>query len=421
MNYTAEIIAVGTEILLGNISNTDAKDVSEALSELGINVFYHTVVGDNPERVRAAVDIAKSRADIIITTGGLGPTYDDLTKQTLAKAFDKEMYFDEAQADKIKSYFASQPGRKMTSNNLQQAWLPVGCTVFENSCGTAPGCAFESDGRHVLMLPGPPRECRAMIKTGVMPYLTKLQEAEIHSHNIRVFGMGESTMEAKLHDMMTELTNPTLAPYAKEGEAMCRLTARAKSKDDAEKMMAPILEKVKEILGDVIYGVDVDSLEQAVFNDLKKAKKTVAFAESCTGGLAAKRLTDIPGASEVFAGGFVTYTNAAKAALLGIDPELIAEKGSVSREVALEMARAAKTRLDADIGIGITGVAGPDSDEKGNPVGTVFIGICADGRELTREFHMKTDRTRVRIMAANNAFDSIRRYLNGLELTENFI
>ena len=421
MNYTAEIIAVGTEILLGNISNTDAKDVSEALSELGINVYYHTVVGDNPERVRAAVDIAKERADIIITTGGLGPTYDDLTKQTLAAAFGKEMYFDEAQADKIKSYFASQPGRKMTPNNLQQAWLPIGCTVFENSCGTAPGCAFESHGRHVLMLPGPPRECRAMIKTGVMPYLTKLQEAEIHSHNIRVFGMGESTMEAKLHDMMTELTNPTLAPYAKEGEARCRLTARAKSKEEAEKMMAPVLEKVREILGDVIYGVDVDSLEQAVFLALKEAGKTVAFAESCTGGLASKRLTDLPGASAVFPGGIVTYSNSAKAELLGIDPALIEEKGAVSAEVALEMARSVRNRLGADIGIGITGVAGPDSDEKGNPVGTVFIGLSAEDREMSREFHMKTDRLRVRIMAANNAFDTLRRYLGGLELPENFI
>ena len=421
MNYTAEIIAVGTEILLGNISNTDAKDVSEALSELGINVYYHTVVGDNPERVRAAVDIAKERADIIITTGGLGPTYDDLTKQTLAAAFGKEMYFDEAQADKIKSYFASQPGRKMTPNNLQQAWLPIGCTVFENSCGTAPGCAFESNGRHVLMLPGPPRECRAMIKTGVMPYLTKLQEAEIHSHNIRVFGMGESTMEAKLHDMMTELTNPTLAPYAKEGEARCRLTARAKSKEEAEKMMAPVLEKVREILGDVIYGVDVDSLEQAVFLALKEAGKTVAFAESCTGGLASKRLTDLPGASAVFPGGIVTYSNSAKAELLGIDPALIEEKGAVSAEVALEMARSVRNRLGADIGIGITGVAGPDSDEKGNPVGTVFIGLSAEDREMSREFHMKTDRLRVRIMAANNAFDTLRRYLGGLELPENFI
>ena len=421
MNYTAEIIAVGTEILLGNISNTDAKDVSEALSELGINVYYHTVVGDNPERVRAAVDIAKERADIIITTGGLGPTYDDLTKQTLAKAFGKEMYFDEAQADKIKSYFASQPGRKMTSNNLQQAWLPVGCTVFENSCGTAPGCGFESNGRHVLMLPGPPRECRAMIKTGLMPYLTRLQEAEIHSHNIRVFGMGESTMEAKLHDMMTELTNPTLAPYAKEGEAICRLTARAKSKEEAEEMMAPVLEKVREILGDVIYGVDVDSLEQAVFLALKEAGKTVAFAESCTGGLASKRLTDLPGASAVFPGGIVTYSNEAKAELLGIDPALIEEKGAVSPEVALEMARSVRKKLGADIGIGITGVAGPDSDEKGNPVGTVFIGLCAEDKEMSREFHMKTDRLRVRIMAANNAFDTIRRYLGGLDLPENFI
>ena len=301
MSLTAEILSVGTELLLGNTANTDAQDVSKTLSELGINVYCHTVVGDNPKRVKEAVAAAKSRADIIITTGGLGPTYDDLTKQTVAEAFGKKLIFHEEEFDKIKEkYGAVLYGMKMPENNIAQAYLPEGCTILENICGTAPGCVFEADGKTVIMLPGPPRECRAMLETGVKPYLSKRSGQIILSHNIHVFGLGESAVEMKLRDVMEKMENPTLAPYAKDGEVMLRLTARASSVQEAENMMAPVLLKVRETMGDIIYGVDTNTLENTVVSLLKEKGFTVSAAESCTGGLLSKRITDIPGSSQVF-------------------------------------------------------------------------------------------------------------------------
>jgi nicotinamide-nucleotide amidase len=414
MTHTAEILAVGTEILLGNIANTDAQDVSQALSELGINVFFHTVVGDNPERVKAAVAIAKERADIIITTGGLGPTFDDLTKQTLAEAFGKRLVFDEASAQAIRDYFSKIPGAVMTENNMQQAYLPEGCIPFPNSCGTAPGCAFESRGKHVLMLPGPPRECRAMLKTGAIPYLKSLSDKEIDSHNIHIFGMGESAVEDRLHDIMTQLENPTLAPYAKDGECMLRVTAKADSKEAAEAMMAPVVAKVREILGDKVYGVDTGTLENTVLQLLIRAGKTVATAESCTGGLLAKRLTDIPGASAAFLGSTVTYSSASKAALLGVDSGVLQREGPVCETVACQMAEGVRKAFGADYGVGITGIAGPDSDGSGKEVGTVFVAMSGPNGTFCRSLHLGSDRSRTRTTAANHALDMIRRDLEHL-------
>ena len=414
MTYTAEIIGVGTELLLGNTANTDAQDISQTLSELGINVFFHTVVGDNPERLKQAVRIARERADIIITTGGLGPTYDDLTKQTLAEAFGKKLIFSEEEAEKIRSFFSKRLHHaEMTENNLQQAMFPEGCMIFENGVGTAPGCAFEAEGKHVLMLPGPPRECRQMMKVCVMPYLKKLSDVEIHSHNIHIFGMGESSVEARLRDMMESLENPTLAPYAKASEVMLRLTARAHSRDEAEKLMAPVLEKVQAEMGDLIYGIDVASLENTVIGLLKASGKTLAVAESCTGGLLAKRLTDIPGSSQVFLGGVVAYSNGAKINLLGVDAGLIAEKYAVSREVAIAMANGAREKLGTDIGIGITGIAGPDSDESGQQPGTVFIALTAGDEVFVKPPAVFLERERVRVAGASGALDMLRRYLTG--------
>ena len=410
---TAEILSVGTELLLGNTTNTDARDLSEYLSELGINVFWHTVVGDNPERLTRAVEIARSRADLIITTGGLGPTCDDLTKQVLAAAFGLELYFDETEAAGIRSYFEGRQGVKMTENNLQQAWLPKGCTIFHNEWGTAPGCAFVSDGTHVIMLPGPPRECRAMFRSCAMPYLRSLADGEIVSHSIRIFGQGESAVEAKLRDMMNELTNPTLAPYAKEGEVMLRVTAKAPTHGEAEAMMVPVLEKVCAVLGDIIYGIDVDSLEETVFALLRHRGLTLAAAESCTGGLLAKRMTDIPGASQVFKGGVVVYATESKTALLGVPAELIAQKGVVSREVALSLAENVREKFAADFGIGITGLAGPDDDGI-HPVGTVFVALAAAEGSWVKALNLGAGRERIRIMAANHGLDMVRRHLTGL-------
>ena len=412
MTYTAEIIAVGTELLLGGTANTNAQDISQLLSELGINVFFHTVVGDNPERMTQAVEIAKGRADIIITTGGLGPTFDDITKQTLAEAFGKKLVFNEDVAHKIRAFFERRlPNTKMPENNLRQAELPEGCIIFDNGVGTAPGCAFEADGKHVLMLPGPPRECRAMLKSCVEPYLRKLSEAEIHSHNIHIFGLGESAVEEKLRTLMESSLNPTLAPYAKDGEVMLRLTAKAASKQQAEEMMAPVLAQVQETLGDIIYGIDTNSLENTVVSLLMKHGQTLATAESCTGGLLSKRLTDIPGASKVYLGGVTAYSAHSKTGLLGVKPELIKDFNAVSREVALAMADGVRLKLGADIGIGITGIAGPGSDASGQKPGTVFIALTTKNTSLCTQPSLYFDRDRIRIGAVNNALDMIRRLL----------
>ena len=415
MTYTAEIIAVGTELLLGDTANTDAQDVSRELSRLGINVYFHTVVGDNPARLKQAVEIAKNRADIIITTGGLGPTYDDLTKQTLAEAFGKKLIFNEEVAQQIRGFFKRRlPHIVMTDNNLRQAELPEGSVIFNNSVGTAPGCAFEAEGKHVLMLPGPPRECREMLISCASPYLRKLSEAEIHSHNIHVFGLGESSVEEKLRDIMEQLNNPTLAPYAKDGEVLLRLTAKAGSKKEAVGLMAPVLALVLDTLGDFVYGVDTDSLECTVIGLLQKRGLTLAAAESCTGGLFSKRLTDVPGASKFFPGGVAAYSTQSKTALLCFDPELINRKTAVSREVALAMADGARAKFRADIGIGITGIAGPDSDSSGLEPGTCFIALTTKDVSFCKSPYLFHDRHRVRIGGSSHALDMVRRLLTGL-------
>lgn len=419
----AEIISVGTELLLGNIVNTNARDLSVMLSELGINVYWHSVVGDNPERLAETLEIAKKRADLILTTGGLGPTCDDLTKQTVAKSFGLELYFDERAEREIEEYFRLRRGRPMTENNRQQAYLPVGCTPFYNTCGTAPGCAFFARDTHVLILPGPPKECLTMMRVSGLDYLRSLSGEQIYSHNIHVFGMGESYAESLLRGRMNELENPTLAPYAKEGEIRLRVTAKAAGRAEAEAMMAPVIDEVCRTLGDCVYGVDVGTLENAAVELLKSQSKTLAAAESCTGGLIAKRITDIPGSSAVFRGGVTAYTNEAKMLLLGVDADTLREKSAVSREVAIQLAENVRERLGADLGLGVTGVAGPDSDGL-HEVGTVFVSLCSGERTYVRALCLSPlfDRSKIRTLAANEALDMLRRALTGLpvENTQTF-
>ena len=279
-----EILAVGTELLLGNTVNTDASGLSELLAGLGINVFWHSVVGDNPARLRDAVAIAKSRAGLIITTGGLGPTYDDLTKNVLADCFGKKLVFHEDEAEGIRCWFA-RSGRPCTENNLQQAYLPEDCVVFHNDWGTAPGCAFFAEGVHVVMLPGPPHECIPMFRHCAVPYLRSLSEETLVSRQIRVFGMGESAVEALFREEMEHMENPSLATYAKEGEVMLRVTAKAAAEPEAAAMCEPVVKKVCDTLGDIVYGVDVDSLEALCLSLLKEKGMTFSSAESLTGGL----------------------------------------------------------------------------------------------------------------------------------------
>lgn len=415
MSHTAELIAVGTELLLGNIANTDAQMISQGLSQLGINVYYHTVVGDNPQRVRQAVDIARGRADILITTGGLGPTCDDLTKVAVAQAFGKELVYHEPSAQRIRERFA-QRGTPVTENNFQQAMVPEGCTVLDNDWGTAPGVAFQAGGTHVLMLPGPPRECEMMFRHRALPYLQQLADGVIASRTVKTFGIGESAAEALLRDLMNALHNPTLAPYAKPTGTELRITAHAPTREEALRLIAPVEEQVKAILGGKVIGVDVDSLEEVCFALLKDRGLTVGTAESCTGGLLAKLLTDLPGSSAVFRGGVVSYTNGVKAGLLGVPQDLLDRYGAVSPQVAEAMARGAKAALGCDIALSTTGVAGPDADDRGNPIGLVYLGLAWGDQCRVTEFRAgPVERERVRRQAAQTALDLLRRHLTGLD------
>ena len=414
----AELIAVGTELLLGNIANTDAQILSEKLSALGITVLHHTVVGDNPERLAEALETARRRADIIITTGGLGPTYDDLTKQTICRTFGRELELHQDILEEIRTWFETKLGKRMPENNVQQAMLPVNCTVFDNPVGTAPGCAFQEGGVHVLMLPGPPFECRYMFDNRARQYLEKLTDGVIVSHEIKIFGMGESSVEEALREPMTRLTNPPLAPYAKLNECMVRATAKAETREAAEALLKPLVAQVLETLGDVVYGVDVESLEQVVSAALLERGLTLSAAESCTGGLIAKRMTDLPGASKVFRGGVVSYTNGVKSGILGVPEALLEEQGAVSEPVARVMAEGCRRVCGSDLAVSVTGVAGPESDDRGNEVGTVYIALASDQGTIWRKLSCGKGRgrERVRSAAAQNAFDMLRRTLLGLPL-----
>ena len=418
MSHTAEIIAVGTELLLGNIVNTNARDISQALSAVGVNVFWHTVVGDNPQRLKDALDVARKRADIIITTGGLGPTYDDLTKQTICEAFGKPLVLHQDILDGLKVFFEKNVHMKMPSNNVQQAELPEGCTVFDNPVGTAPGCAFEAGGIHVLMLPGPPFEMLTMLKGHVVPYLRNLSSEVIVSHDIMTFGLGESPMEELMREKMSRMENPSLATYAKPSEVRLRATAKAESAEAAEAMLAPVVKDVTDFLGDYVYGVDVSSLEETCFRLLKEKGLTLATAESCTGGRVAERITALPGVSAVYRGGVVSYWTSVKADVLGVPQETLDAHGAVSEETARAMAEGARRITGADIAVSVTGVAGPESDERGVPVGIVYIGLAAPDGTFCRPLDLgKRRRDRIQDLSSNHALDVVRRYLTGLPIT----
>ena len=416
--YTAEIISIGTELLLGQITNTDARDIAQRLARIGINVLYTTEVGDNPERLARCIEIAKERVDIIITTAGLGPTVDDLTKVLLARSFGLELVMDEKEKQGLYDYITNEGySEEMSRNNLQQAMLPEGCTVFHNYWGTAPGCAFQKDGKVVLMFPGPPKECIPMFDRYGIPYLKQFSDEEIFSHEIRVFGTSESAMDFMLRDLMKDLTNPSMAPYAKEADCFLRVTAKARSEEEAEAMMKPVIEKAVEILEDNVYGFDISCVEERVFQLMSQQKKTFATAESCTGGDIARRFTDMSGASEFYVGGAVTYTDDVKAKVLGIDPELIREHTAVSEPVARAMAENIRRITGADYAVSTTGLAGPDGDGI-HEVGTVFCGLAMEGKTEVIELHLGANRTRdyIRRCAGNFCFDMLRRAMTGLPM-----
>ena len=408
-----EIIAVGTELLLGEIVNTDAPMIAQGLAELGIGVYFQTVCGDNPDRLKSVLEVAKQRADLIITTGGLGPTADDLTKETIAAAFGKGLVRDEESMARLREHFK---GRTMTKTNEKQADVPEGSTVFQNDWGTAPACAFEGEGCLVIMLPGPPRECTPLFREKVMPFLEKRRGGALCSRYVKVFGMGESEMASRLSRQMDTWENPTAAPSAKEGECLVRITAMGKDKEEAFAMTEPAVREVRQVLGDVVYGVDVDSLEQVVVQEMTARGLTLATAESCTGGLMGKRITDVPGASACYLGGVVSYQNEVKENLLGVRHETLISKGAVSEDTACQMAEGVRKALGADIGISTTGVAGPGGGTPEKPVGLIYVGISTkDKTWAVRILRPRQSRENLRRLASSTAFDLVRRHLEGLD------
>ncbi|MCL2002489.1 MAG: competence/damage-inducible protein A [Oscillospiraceae bacterium] len=414
MPLNCEIIAVGTELLLGGIANTNARDISQGLAEAGIHCYYHTTVGDNPARLRGALLAAQKRADIIITTGGLGPTYDDITKQVVCETFGIPLELHGETWARITGYF-DKIGRPATENNRRQALIPKGGEVFANDWGTAPGCGFRAGDTHIFMLPGPPKECRPMFEQRLLPLLKAMSPETIVSRQLRVFGMGESSAEDKLRPLMERLINPTLAPYAKEGEVALRVTASAPSEEEALRLIAPVEEEVKALLGGVVYGTDDDSLASVTLELLRREGASLAAAESCTGGIIASRLTGVPGASEVFMGGVVAYTREMKVNVLGVPEDVMDTHGVVSQEVALAMARGVCAVTGASLGLGVTGLAGPDGDGSPVPIGIVCIALydSRDGTQTAQTRNFGDGRERVRLMASMTALDMARRKLLG--------
>lgn len=407
--HTAEILCVGTELLLGDIVNTNAAYLSCKLAELGIHVYRHTVVGDNPERLKRALEAAFSEADLVITSGGLGPTYDDLTKETVAAYFGLGLEMHVESLETIRAYFA-KTGRVMTPNNEKQAMMPRGATVFPNHYGTAPSLAIEKNGKTAIMLPGPPGELCPIFEEEILPYLKSRRQTVLVSKNVHIFGMGESAVESKLKTLMTESRNPTVAPYCKEGEVRLRVTAESDSDFSAEAMCDAMIREIRATeVGEYIYGIDIGNLENAVVEYLREKGLTLACAESCTGGLIAKRVTDIAGCSDVFLGGCVTYANEAKERLLGVSHASLEQFGAVSEQVAKEMARGVRERLGADIGVSATGIAGPGGGSEEKPVGTVYIGLSTATGEQVRKLSLSSMRSReyIRIVSAGNAYDMI--------------
>lgn len=406
-----EIIAVGTELLLGQIVNSNAQYISQKISELGGNLFYQTVVGDNPQRLKKALEIASARADIIITTGGLGPTGDDLTKETVAEFCGRKCVPDEESWQRILDRLEGQ-GLPVPENNRKQAEMPEGCIILPNANGTAPGAVIEEDEKTYIILPGPPSEMAPMFREQVYPYLEKRSDCVIYSKTLRVFGIGESAAEEKLKFLMETQTNPTLAPYAKLGEVTLRLTAKAKEREEAEKMLEPLEKQVRDILGDVIYAEgEENSLQQTLVKLLLEKGKKIAAAESCTGGMLAELITSVPGASGCLDCSMVTYSNEQKQKLLGVSAETLEKYGAVSEQTALEMSKGIRERSGADIGIGITGVAGPGGGTEEKPVGLVYVGICTEQIHRAFRYRFIGSRNAVRTRTCMNAMDLARRSL----------
>lgn len=409
-----ELVSTGTELLLGQIINTNAPFLATRLNELGFSVIYQTTVGDNRDRMKLVLKTALERADLIITTGGLGPTQGDITKEVTASLLGKTMYLDEASAKQIEQYFATRR-TCMPSNNLRQAMMPEGARIVENTCGTAPGVIIEDEatGKIIINLPGPPHECSAMFETSIVPYLSERFgfQGAIVSRVLRTYGLGESALEERIKHYILSQSNPTIALLARSGEIHVRITAQAASEPKALQMIHDLESQIRPLLGEHVFGIDEDTIEMSVGKLLLEKKLSAALAESCTGGLVTSRITDVPGSSRYLTGSIVCYSNTVKMEQVGVAEEILAEKGAVSRETAEGMAQGIREKFCAGVGIGITGIAGPDGATADKPVGLVYIAIDGPAGTNCYEHYFTGARTDIKNRTALAALSHLRHYL----------
>ncbi len=407
-----ELISIGTELLLGNIVNTNAAYLSEKLAALGLSCYHQSVVGDNEKRLEETVRQAVSRADIVILSGGLGPTKDDLTKEVTAKVFGRKLVEDEHTRERIAGYFSRMRSGNVTENNWKQALVPEGARVVDNYNGTAPGLIIEENGRIAILLPGPPNEIKPMFERDIVPYLRSLEPEGIYSKMVKICSIGESKAETMVLDLMENQSNPTIAPYAKTGEVHFRVTAKAADEKEADRLMEPMLKELFLRFGDKIYTTSEEvTLEEAVVELLKEKGLTLTTAESCTAGLLAGRIMNVSGASKVYNEGYITYSNAAKEKLVKVRRETLDKYGAVSKETAAEMAEGAAKAAEAGASVSVTGIAGPDGGTEEKPVGLVYIGCHVKGNTRTEEFIFTGNRAKNREYAVVRALTLLREEL----------
>lgn len=405
---TVEFICVGTELLLGNIVNTNAAFLAEECAKLGLSCYYQTVVGDNEKRLTQTLETAMERSDIVILSGGLGPTEDDLTKEAAAKVCGRKLLLHEPSWKAIEKFFAEK-GIEPTENNKKQAMIPEGAIVLENPNGTAPGVIIETDAAKIILLPGPPNELRPMFESSVEPYLEKLTEQVISSQTVKICGVGESKAETMVKDLIDAQTNPTIATYAKTGEVHIRVTASAEDKKAAAKLMKPVVKELKSRFGNNVYTTEENvTLEKAVADLLLANDLTVTCAESCTGGLLSARLINVPGISEAYKAGVVTYSNKAKRRLLNVKKSTLQKYGAVSEQTAGEMAKGVAALCKADVAVAVTGIAGPDGGTEEKPVGLVYIACDVKGKLTVKKHRFSGNRDKVRESAAAAALALLR-------------
>jgi nicotinamide-nucleotide amidase len=398
-----EILSVGTEILMGNIINTNASFLAEECVKLGISCYNQQVVGDNADRLKAAFELALSRSDIVMVSGGLGPTEDDLTKETAADLFGLKLVEDEASKKVLEDFFARR-NKVPTPNNYKQIMFPKESKILPNPNGTAPGVIMSKDGKHIILMPGPPVEMKPMFKDHVRPFLESLSDGVIYSVTIKETGIGESSAEELIADLIDTQTNPTIATYAKTGEVHIRISAFASDKKEARKLIEPVEKEIKKRFKPHVFTTDEEvSLEEAMVKKLLKKKLTITCAESCTGGLLSGRLISVPGISEIYKAGFITYSNESKHKLLGVKKKTLKKYGAVSRECAYEMAFGAAAAAESDVAISVTGIAGPGGGTEEKPVGLVYIGCVVKGEAVVKEYHFSGNREIVRTQTVTAA------------------